>query len=75
MGDGMQEVKITELRQHLPEYLRRVASGDEIAVTVRGKVVARLVPEPQRRVPGSARGQVTMAEDFDAPMDELGDWV
>lgn len=71
----MQEVRITELRQHLPEYLRRVEAGDEIAVTVRGRVVARLVPEPRPREPGTARGQVTMAEDFDAPMDELGEWV
>ena len=71
----MQEVKITELRQHLPEYLRRVEAGDEIAVTVRGRVVARLVPEPRPRAPGSARGQVTMTEDFDVPMDELGEWV
>ncbi len=41
----MSEVKITELRQNLPEYLAEVRRGRELKITVRGKVVARIVPE------------------------------
>ena len=41
----MIQVNVTELRNHLPEYLGKVKSGEEIAVTSRGKVIARLVPE------------------------------
>ncbi len=40
-------ISISELRQHLPEYLRQAASGTEIPVSVHGRVVARLVPEPR----------------------------
>jgi len=40
----MIHVNITELRQRLPAYLGRVKAGEEVAVTSRGKVVARLVP-------------------------------
>ena len=38
----MQEVNISELRNHLPEYLARAELGEEILVTRRGRVVARL---------------------------------
>jgi prevent-host-death family protein len=41
----MIQVNVTELRNHLPEYLGKVKSGEEVAVTLRGKVIARLVPE------------------------------
>lgn len=39
------KVKVTELRQNLPDYLARVRKGAEIEVTVHGKTIARLVPE------------------------------
>lgn len=41
----MIRVNITELRNHLPTYLGKVKTGEEVTVTSRGKVIARLVPE------------------------------
>ena len=41
----MQQVKITDLRAHLPDYLNKVRNGEEIQITSHGKPVARLVPE------------------------------
>ena len=41
----MQQVKITDLRAHLPDYLKKVRNGEEIQITSHGKSVARLVPE------------------------------
>jgi len=38
----MLEVNVGELRKHLPEYLNRAESGEEILVTRRGRVVVRL---------------------------------
>ncbi|TAK77988.1 MAG: type II toxin-antitoxin system prevent-host-death family antitoxin [Gammaproteobacteria bacterium] len=40
----MHQVKITELRSHLPDYLEQVHKGKEIWITCRGKVIARLLP-------------------------------
>ena len=40
----MHEVNVSELRNHLPEYLTRAESGEEILVTRRGRVIARLAP-------------------------------
>ena len=41
----MTKVKVTELRQNLPAYLARVRRGEELEVTVHGRVIARIVPE------------------------------
>jgi prevent-host-death family protein len=50
----MAKVKITELRQNLPTYLAKVQSGEEVEVTVRGRVIARIVPEIDRRAAARA---------------------
>lgn len=41
----MIQVNVTEFRNHLPAYLDKVKTGEEVALTSRGKIVARLVPE------------------------------
>jgi len=41
----MIQVKVTEFRNHLPTYLGKVKTGEVVALTSRGRVVARLVPE------------------------------
>ena len=45
----MPKVKVSELRQNLTAYLAEVRKGGEIEVTVHGKVIARIVPEEDRR--------------------------
>lgn len=41
----MIQVNVTELRNRLPAYMNKVKAGEEVAVTSRGKVIARLIPE------------------------------
>lgn len=44
------EVSVRELKSRLSEYLRRIAAGEEVIVTSRGKAVARLsAPRSIRR--------------------------
>lgn len=40
----MQEIGAFEAKNRLSELLRRAEAGEEIAITNRGRVVARLVP-------------------------------
>lgn len=40
----MVQVGVRELRNHLSEYLARVAAGEDVVVTDRGHPVARLGP-------------------------------
>ena len=51
----------------------QVKEGEEIIIAKAGKPIARLVPvveRPARRLPGSAKGKVTITPDFDAPLPE-----
>lgn len=41
----MTSINITELRQHLPEYLKQVQAREEVVITVHGKAIARIVPD------------------------------
>ncbi|MEW6428838.1 MAG: type II toxin-antitoxin system prevent-host-death family antitoxin [Thermodesulfobacteriota bacterium] len=40
----MQKINVSELRNHLPEYLAKTSAGETIEITSRGRVVALLVP-------------------------------
>lgn len=44
----MSEVASRELRNHTRELLNRVAAGEHITITVRGRPVAELAPAAQR---------------------------
>jgi prevent-host-death family protein len=47
---GMIEIGTYEAKTRLPQLLRRVAAGETVTITSRGRLVARLVPiEEDRR--------------------------
>jgi prevent-host-death family protein len=67
------EVKIHQAKTHLSRLLVRVAAGEEVVISRAGKPIAQLVPftRPARdRRPGQDRGQLQIADDFDAPLPE-----
>ena len=47
----MKRVSIRELRYDFKSVERVLREGDEIQVTKRGKVIARLLPEPTEKPP------------------------
>lgn len=72
----MNSVNVTELRQHLPDYLKQVQQGEEIAITLHGKTIARIVPDRKESRREAAlkrlevlRGTVIIG-DILAPLDE-----
>jgi prevent-host-death family protein len=71
----MERIGVRELRQHASRYLARVATGETIEVTDRGRPVALLVPAREDRWQNLvARGQVLAATGEgnvldDAPVD------
>ena len=40
----MERIGLRELRQHASRYITRVAKGETVEVTQRGRLVARIVP-------------------------------
>ena len=71
-------INVHEAKTHFSRLLERVASGEELTIAKAGKPVAKLVPirKPGKRILGSDRGDVFIAEDFDAPLpdDVLADF-
>jgi len=66
-------LNIHEAQAQLAQLLERARQGEEIIIAEAGQPVARLVliDKPiAPRVPGSAAGQVVIADDFDAPLPE-----
>ena len=67
----MSKVNVHEAKTRFSRLLRRVAAGEEITIANRGVPVARLVPVPAEgttRKLGFFRGQMTIPDDFDAPL-------
>ena len=61
-------VNIHEAKTHFSRLVERASRGEHIVIGKAGKPVAKLVPyqeESGPRVPGSWRGRVRMAPDFD----------
>lgn len=64
-------INIQEAEVAFSELLNRVSRGEEITITQDGVAIARLVPvnqNPPQRIPGSAKGLITISPDFDAPL-------
>lgn len=59
---------------NLAQLLQQARQGEEIVITENKLPVARFILLKQatgaRRVPGTAKGQLWIADDFDAPLPE-----
>jgi prevent-host-death family protein len=66
-------VNIHQAKTHLSRLLQRVIAGEEVVIAKSGAPLARLVPfeqKPRQRTPGSAKGKIWIAPDFNAPLPE-----
>ena len=71
---AMITVPVTTFRKHIPDYLGKVQKGEDISLTSRGKVVARLVPPLDERQSAqeqlaALRGKAIFIGDITSPLD------
>ena len=73
----MEPANVHQAKTHLSQLLQEVERGAEVVIARSGVPVARLVPwcpAPQTIAPpGAMRGQISISEDFDAPLDNVFD--
>jgi prevent-host-death family protein len=64
------QLNLYEAKARLSALVEEAAAGAEIIIAKGGKPKAKLVPLRQagRRKPGSAKGKIRIADDFDAPL-------
>jgi prevent-host-death family protein len=70
-------VNVHEAKTHLSRLLEEALAGEEIIIARGNEPVVRLVlvesARPQRTF-GWAKGQIRVAEDFDAPLDDFAEY-
>jgi prevent-host-death family protein len=73
------QVNIHEAKTRLSQLIQCVLDGEEVIIARNNQPVVRLEPitrTPAKRKLGSLRGLVkSIAEDFDAPLDDFKDYM
>ncbi len=66
-------VNVHQAKTHFSKLLARVQAGEEIIIAKAGRPIAKIVPiqpEKEPREPGTAKGKIWIAPDFDEPLPE-----
>lgn len=74
----MPQFNIAEAKARFSELVQKAMSGEEVVVAKDNKALVKLVPlaKPGRaRKPGSARGRIWMAPDFDKTPADFEDYT
>jgi len=74
----MQQVPLNEAQEQLLTLIDAAIRGETILIVRDDQHTVQLVPVvpgKQPRKAGSARGLVTIADDFDAPLPDFGDYM
>ncbi len=74
----MPAYNIAQFKAHLSDLVNRALAGEEVILARRNKPLVKLVPIESpivKRKPGSARGLVKMAADFDATPQDFADYT
>jgi prevent-host-death family protein len=67
----MQTVNIHDAKTRFSKLIEAVSQGERVIIAKAGKPVAELIaiePAPPARKPGSLKGKIKIADDFDAPL-------
>ena len=72
---GPSHYNVAEAKAQFSTLVRKALQGEDVVIARDNKPLVRLVPVgvPARK-PGSAKGRVTIAADFDAPLDDFSDY-
>ncbi len=74
----MQTVTLEEAKAQLGNLIEAAAAGEEVFIQKNDGFSVQLVPralKARRRQFGSARGLISMAPDFDAPLEEFREYM
>jgi antitoxin (DNA-binding transcriptional repressor) of toxin-antitoxin stability system len=75
---GVPAVDLKDVPQRLLDLVDEASRSGELVLTHEGEAVAKIIPLRRARAPrrpGSARGMVHMADDFDATPEDFRDYM
>lgn len=74
----MTQVTLEEAQARLPDLVAAAVRGEEVVIEQANRPAVRLTPlttqKPRPRF-GSAKGLLTVPDDFDSPLDDFRDYV
>jgi prevent-host-death family protein len=73
----MQTITLDEAQAHLVDLVEAAIRGETVVITKDGQQIQLVPVQPPVRRPqfGSARGQITMADDFDDPLTDFDEYM
>ncbi|HLL76713.1 MAG TPA: DUF2281 domain-containing protein [Pyrinomonadaceae bacterium] len=74
----MHQVNVEEAQTHLPDLIDAAVNCEEIIIAKDEQRLVKLVPAARAKPRpqfGSARGLITMAEDFDEPLEDFDEYM
>ncbi len=74
----MSQFNIAEAKTRFSELVQKAMLGEEVIIAKDHKAVVKLValtPHRQSRKPGSAKGQIWMAPDFNATLKDFKEYM
>lgn len=74
----MQQVDITDAQTQINQLLQSALQGEEVIITCNNQPILKLIqilPVTKRRQRGSAKDQIWMALDFDAPLEDFKEYM
>ena len=74
----MQTVSLDEAKAHLVELVEAAAAGEEVFIKKSEDLAVQLVPhrvKRRKRQFGSAKGLISMAPDFDEPLQDFKEYM
>ena len=75
---SLHQVDLEEAKSHLADLIDIALGGDEVIITIDNQPVLKLVPVTISKKPrkaGSAKGLITMFEDFDEPLEDFKEYM
>lgn len=74
----MVQVNIYEAKTSLSKLIKKVINGEEIIIAKANKPLVKMTQidgaKPPRKL-GTAKGQIQISDDFDAPLDDFKEYV
>jgi len=74
----MKKVNIHYAKTHLSKLIRKSLQGEEVIIAKNNTPVVKLEnikAKPQKRRLGSAKGKISIASDFDKPLDDFKEYM
>jgi prevent-host-death family protein len=74
----MYEIELEKAKEQIESLLQAALEGEEIVITQNEQPVVKLLPvaraKPRPQF-GSAKGLITMSDDFDEPLEEFEEYM